>query len=675
MADLPGQSFWADVLLEAISEPALLLGPEATVLAANRRLFRHLGLSRPQFEELRQGPALAFLRLAFEPETASRIFSWMRDPGTVPELATPKAFQGAGEALVWRSEELEIPSVGICRLIRLGDPNVTEKSVIERLESEKAVVDRVLQQLPFGVIVIEAPSGKFLMRNGAMTRFSEGMYPNPESTQDYDQYGVFREDGTRYQTHEFPTVRGFRTGEVVEGELMEVRLVTGRRRWVSVYTSPIQNEEGKMVAGVAAVLDVSEQVRLRKGVEFLAEVGTRLAKVRDFDRILKEISRTTTSYFEGWCVVHTPNDTGWMMPVSIAHSDPQKEDLVRRSQGRNPNHGAPGTPGPATVFETGEALFIQEVQEEDLRRFAHDDEHLAVLQQLGLRGVVVLPLDSVEMRHGTLTICSAHRRFEDADLLFARELSARFALALENAKLFEDLKGAVRLRDELISLSSHEIRTPLTSLRLLMELIESLLQSPDRLPGGLDRLMGICRNARAQVDQTTGLLDLLLDLSRLDSGKFELACTPINMADVIRDAVEMIEPQFRDAGVQLTVSLADDCPVSVEAVRMRQALVNLLSNALKYGAGRPVEVILQKDSVDSLVRTAVVDHGPGVSQEDRERIFERFDRGLRETSGKGHGLGLFISRAIVRAHGGKLVHCGTPSGGATFLIELPVRDS
>jgi signal transduction histidine kinase len=658
-----------DLLLSGYSGAALLCSSRGELLGATPALLRTLGLNQAQFEEKRFGELSAFLRFAFDPNSAAKITALASGVGCEESLKTTQAFQGHGQALIWSCRCFEIPAVGDFRLVTVHEEGVTQSNQLEKLESERALMNQVLQQLPFGIIVAEAPSGRFMMRNQALTRFSEGMYPNPESSADWQQYGVFHENGEKYRPEEFPMTRSFKTGELIEGELMEVRLVTGKVRHVSVYTSPIHNEQGATVAGVAAILDVSEQVRTRRGVEFLGQVSKALSTVKSHEELLERITELTTAQFKGWCILHVPGKDGWMVPASIGHSDPGKVELVHQSQSLNKRHGAPGTTGPALVFETGTPHFLPHVQEEQLRKFAFSEEHLALLMKLGMRGVICVPLDSPSGRHGTLSVISSTRAFEQDDLIFVQELASRFALAWDNIQLMEQLRHAVRLRDEVLSLSSHEVRTPLTSLKLLMELLLQLLRDPARFGRSSDRILDILRNANIQVDNTTALLDQLLDLSRMDSGKFELVRQPVDLSALVQETLGSLRLQLEREGVRVEFSCAGRGVVLGDPIRLRQLVVNLLTNAMKYGGGAPIDVRVEESS--SSVRTFVVDRGDGVPAEVRKKIFDRFDRGGAIEDGRGHGLGLYISKSIVEAHGGRIWVEQTDPRGATFVVELP----
>ncbi len=669
MSDTRVHSSWIDSLLSCCSGAALIFGPKGELLGANLGLFRILGLNQSQFEEKRFGEISAFLRLAFDPSTASNLSSFAAGSGCAEPLKTSQAFQGHGQPLLWSCTCLDIPGAGAFRMVTVREEGITDANRIETLESERALMNQVLQQLPFGIIVIEAPSGRFVMRNEALTRFLEGMYPNPESTADWQQYGVFHMNGTKYQTEELPMTRSFKTGEVIEGEVMEIRLVTGKVRHVSVYTSPIVNEGGSTVAGVAAILDVSEQVRSRRGIEFLSQVSKALSGVTTHEELLSKISELTTRHFKGWCILHVPDEDGWMKPAGVGHTDPAKADLVLQSQTANKRHGAPGTTGPALVFETGKPHFVAMVAEEDLQRFSFDDEHFAILKQLGMRGVMCVPLDSRSGRHGTLTVISSTRAFEPDDLLFVQELASRFALAWDNIELLDKLRHAVRLRDEVLSLSSHEIRTPLTSVKLMMELLHQLLQDPSRFARFSDRILDILRSANLQVDQTTALLDQLLDLSRIESGKFELVRQPIEMTTLVQESVGLLRLQLECARVQVNIVSVGQVVLLGDSLRLRQLVMNLLSNAMKYGGGSTIDIRVEESG--SSVRTSVVDRGDGVPEEIRRKIFERFERGGALEDGRGHGLGLYISKNIVEAHGGRIWVEQTIPRGATFVFELP----
>jgi signal transduction histidine kinase len=260
----------------------------------------------------------------------------------------------------------------------------------------------------------------------------------------------------------------------------------------------------------------------------------------------------------------------------------------------------------------------------------------------------------------------------------AREVVARARSALELARMRREvarhevssahLREAVRLRDDFLSVASHELKTPLTAFRLQLELVSRNLG-----PEAQERVGGRIASAARQLARLSALVESMLDVSQIATGRLTLSPGEVDLAALAADALERVREEA--AQVDTPLVLHADAPLvgRCDRVRMEQVLGNLLHNAVKYGAGQPVELRVAASGGVALL--TVVDHGMGVSPEDRQRIFERFERAVSARNYGGFGLGLWIAREVVEAHGGTLSVADTPGGGATFTIELPLDGS
>jgi signal transduction histidine kinase len=213
--------------------------------------------------------------------------------------------------------------------------------------------------------------------------------------------------------------------------------------------------------------------------------------------------------------------------------------------------------------------------------------------------------------------------------------------------------------------ASHELKTPLTPLRLNLQLIQREIS---RLPRG-ERLSGRLAVAQRQVERLSQLVDDMLDVARASSGRFEVHPAPIDVAALAREVASRFEADAARARCALVIQAPSPVVAGIDASRIEQVLENLLANALRYGAGRPVEVTVTPRSGGA--HLTVQDHGIGVAPEDRERIFGLFERAVSERRYGGLGLGLFIARQIVEAHGGTIGCESAPGEGARFEVELP----
>jgi PAS domain S-box-containing protein len=238
------------------------------------------------------------------------------------------------------------------------------------------------------------------------------------------------------------------------------------------------------------------------------------------------------------------------------------------------------------------------------------------------------------------------------------------AIARDITEQERAIQKALRLREDFISVAAHELRTPLTTVFARLQLAERRLSRGDYDREALKRDVEIVRTG---ADRLRGLLERLLDISRIRSGRLELDRAPADLVALTRRVARELG---ENAGREITVRgpSSSNEPATVDAVRVEEVLTNLIDNAIKYGgADRPIDVDIAEEP--TFVRVSVSDRGPGVAPEERALIFEPFHRASRDT--RGVGLGLHVAREIVRLHGGALAVEDRPGGGATFVLVLP----
>jgi signal transduction histidine kinase len=232
-----------------------------------------------------------------------------------------------------------------------------------------------------------------------------------------------------------------------------------------------------------------------------------------------------------------------------------------------------------------------------------------------------------------------------------------------------ELKEAVAARDAFIAIAAHELRNPMTPIRgqaeLLLRRVRRGACPPDQIEAGLERIEWL-------IDRYLKRATALLDVSRITSGKLSLTPEPVQLASVMRDAVVSLSPLAQHAGSAIELAVPDDLVGEWDRLGVEQIIDNLLANAIKYGAGNPIHLSVVTDGTSAII--GVRDHGIGIPDDERERIFARFERAIG--SGKhatGFGIGLWLVRRLVEAMGGE-VSVETPEGGGTlFTVTLPLR--
>ena len=238
----------------------------------------------------------------------------------------------------------------------------------------------------------------------------------------------------------------------------------------------------------------------------------------------------------------------------------------------------------------------------------------------------------------------------------------------ERQRLVRDLQAAVQARDNFLAIASHELRTPLAALVLQLGGLHKLLKlgMPARFA---EKIYSKVNKAMRNTDRLARLIDSLLEVSRISAGRFQLNLVDVDLVDVVNDVIDRFAEDLRRAGCEVRIEAPETLLGRWDRLRMEQVLVNLLTNAMRHGSGNAIDlrIVVEDDTVRLIVR----DHGPGISSEDVGRIFQRFERATSELQGGGLGLGLYILRQIVEAHGGHVEASNHVEGGAMFTLFFP----
>ena len=409
---------------------------------------------------------------------------------------------------------------------------------------------------------------------------------------------------------------------------------------------------------------------------FLADAGISLTSSLDYHTTLARLVRLAVPFMADWCALDVRDEDGTVRRVEVAHADAAKEDLGRQLMAFSPD--PEGEDPQARVMRTREPFLAPECNDEMLAGLVRDGEARRALRAGG-SSMMVIPLVARGRPLGALTFLSPHssRTYGRLDLELAEELGRRAALAADNAWLYrssqEARKGAERAnraKDEFLATLSHELRTPLTPILGWTVMLRSGTLDQAGMLRGLEVIE---RNVRAQ----TQLIEDLLDVSRIVTGKLRVEVRPIDLVPVVEAGLDAVRPSAEAKEIQLDVKLEPiDSKVLADPDRLQQVVWNLASNAVKFTPkGGRMEVRLSR--ADSHVHLSVKDNGKGISADFLPYVFDRFRQADSTSTRKygGLGLGLAIVRHLVELHGGT-VHAESegPDRGATFTVRLPLME-
>ena len=456
--------------------------------------------------------------------------------------------------------------------------------------------------------------------------------------------------------------------------------------------TPVRNKEGKLIALRWLLRDITdrkqmeEQRRLltreqaaREIAEsqgqrsaFLAEASRILASSLDYRTTLTKVAQLAIPIFADWCFIDIVenNLTHFGEPI-MAASDSQKEALLLELRRRYPL-SIDADYGVARVWQTGEPELVTQIPDSFLLSIARDTEHLALLHQFNAKSYIIVPLTTGERKFGTVAfVCAQPKRcYNQSDLAMAVELAQRCAIAIDNARLYQEAQEANRIKDEFLAIVSHELRTPLNA---MLGWVSMLRHRNLNAATAARALETIERNAQSQAK----LIEDILDISRIIRGKIRLNTHPVHLPLLIDAVIENVRPTAELKAIQIEAILdPEGGPIMGDAERLQQIIWNLLANAIKFTPHRG-RIEIRLEQVNSTAQIVVRDTGKGIRSDFLPYIFERFRQADAATtrSHGGLGLGLAIVRHLVEMHNGSVYAASEGEGkGATFTVQLPLID-
>jgi PAS domain S-box-containing protein len=443
---------------------------------------------------------------------------------------------------------------------------------------------------------------------------------------------------------------------------VDTRRVSDRHYLVAVVRGITEHRHAETVA--------HEQAAHRR-LAVLAEASQLLDASLDYQATLQEVARVAASTLADWCIVHLLEPDGSIRWLAVAHGDPEKEAVARELQRRYPASLDTRT-GVGRVLCTGQAEIYTHIPEADRVARARDPEHLRLLQALGSRSSMILPLAVRGRMLGALSLISsrAERHYSATDLVIAEELARRCAHAVENARLHQEAQTALRAREHFVAVASHELRTPIARVKGYAEMLQTAHADGNLPPELLER--GLQRIEDAS-DRLTALVRDLLDVSRMSSGSLPLRPRELDVVEVLRGVVARCQEQIGPNGHALLDIVGAPPTVTGDGDRLEQVFQNLLENAIKYSP-EGAELRVRVESKAGGVLIEVQDRGIGLPEGAAERIFEPFGRApnAQERQIQGMGLGLYICRNIVEQHRGRIWARSDGEGqGTVVTVWLP----
>jgi PAS domain S-box-containing protein len=546
----------------------------------------------------------------------------------------------------------------------------------ERYRALSRRLEIVLEGVTDG-ITVQDRTGRVIFANSAAARLcgfaSVDEFLNTPPQEIVARFELLNEWDQPFDPENLPGRRVL-LGAPSHSALLHVReRKTGQDFWSLVRAGAVNGSDGRPELAVNIWHDVSAEHHEERQAKFLAEATVALGGSLDHEEMLTNLAGVLVPALADLCAIYLLEGNELRNVVTV------ESDLEHAAKERLRGY----LPSPATdrgawsVVKSGKAELHESLSDETLAEAAADGEQLERLRSIAPKAAVLAPVRSPSKILGVIALLTAasNRKYDQSHLALAVELGQRAGAAVENARLYRAAQesaraaeAASRAKDEFLATVSHELRTPLNAIVGWATLLRTRVTDPALVKP----IEVIDRNAQAQVK----IIDDILDVSRVVTGKFRIDAKPADLVVIARDAIEVVRPSAYAKSIELEFAPEREfCLLVADPERLQQVVWNLLSNAVKFtGSGGKVCLAIQQ--VGSSVSLTVTDTGAGIDPSFLPFVFDRFtqaDPTITRRVG-GLGLGLALVRHIVELHGGSASAASEGIGkGARFTITLPIR--
>jgi PAS domain S-box-containing protein len=473
----------------------------------------------------------------------------------------------------------------------------------------------------------------------------------------------------RYRGNHSRQVAEFGRSKVTARRMGERREIAGLRKNGEEFPAEAaisQVQQGDSVIYAVVLRDVTVRKRFEQRQEFLAAAGEKLASSFGSGEVLHHVADLAVPALADGCILESRIDDGFRAGA-VAHSVPDVDQLMQqitRSGLRKPPAGHPLS----EILRTRKPVLLQSDATPRLVEHSAMPAYIVAIRAMNPQAALFLPLLAREQLIGVLSLFRSARGFDGDDLAFSEDLARLAALALDNSRLFDAVRGSLRAQEEMVGVVSHDLRNPVAAIKMLSR---ALLDSHVR--GSIDTRQNLALIAEA-ADQMDTLIRDLLDVNSLDAGKLRIATEPIEPSALLTEALRTLQPLVSEKKIALDVQIEVGLPrVLADAERIQQVLSNLVGNAIKF-TPKGGKIVIAARSDDHSVTVSVADSGSGIREEHLPKVFDRYWQSTR-TNRQGAGLGLAIAKGIVEGHGGRIWIDSRAGEGTIAQFTLPVVDS
>ena len=628
------------VLVESMNEGAVTVTPDGILLYSNRHFADLLG--RPL-----ENVMGASLYDVIPMSERAKLDALLRQ-GKIGAGKTELTLSGPRGAI---SAQLSATAIQVDEMaaVCIVVTDLTERRHSEELIASENLARSILEQAPESIVVCDG-EGRITRANRSAVELC-GQNPLQQHFDDAFPLRRIRHEG-RWDPTPVAGISGERETLRSIGAILTRPNLPPVEVLISTY--PLSTADGEPLGRVITLTDISALARVEQIQRFLADTSALLAQPIELEDKLSSLVRAVVPEFADWCSVEVIDQRGLVRAVASQKAD---EELEVTSE------VVEGIEDAAQRFESLRQANPRVVQK---LRAAGLNDQARELYRRGARSVISIPMTARGSAFGAITLASfaADHAYGPQDLAFAEELGRRAANAIDNARLYREAQDAVKARDEFMSIAAHEMRTPLMALTLQLGTLMRLIAkgSPESVEQKIQKAIG-------QTDRLARLIDHLLDVSRITAGRLVLESTECDLSEVVRESAERFADEAIRAGSEIRMQLEPNVKGRWDSFRLEQMVTNLVSNAIKYGDGKPIEIAVENGP--KAARLIVRDYGIGIAEKELPRVFEPFHRSTSDRRYSGLGLGLHITSQIVRAHGGEIQVRSQVGSGSSFIVELP----
>lgn len=419
-----------------------------------------------------------------------------------------------------------------------------------------------------------------------------------------------------------------------------------------------------MSQALGALIDArarTSAMEAEQRARFLAQVSSALAETLDLEEAYQIVVRRAIPAL-GDMAGLTILERDRFEVVAVAHGSEEGEAVLSLHARTSPEQDRLGFA--ARALREQQSLLVPLADPRALRAHQLNDAQIELLERLRVRSAMAVLVRARGRVTGALAVGATTRTYGGKDLQLAEAYASQVGVLLSNVQLYLHAQAAIRARDEFLSLAAHELRTPLTAIALSADVLER--ETPRDAPAPIRHAVSVVGR---QAKRLAHLADILLLGSEPERAQPPKVADTIDTSALVREVVADYEPLAERRRCAIRLRADGAVLVRGDRAELRLLVSNLLDNAMKFGGGRPIDVSV--GARDGTAELTVRDRGIGISEEQRSRLFRRFERGVSAKHFGGLGLGLHVAARIARAHGGSIRAESEPEAGTSLIVELP----